>query len=155
MQKKAFDHMAKGNGKNALSIIEDLSKKQPENPSILYEKGFIHYSLKQFDIAENVYRELIGLSPNYMDVHYNLGLALKQQKKFKQALKEFEISFSLNKNRPEEFHINYAETEYYLWKWEDALESLYWMFKYFPDSKKGKFLDKFIRQKIKEKNKKD
>ncbi|OGJ86759.1 MAG: hypothetical protein A2268_13895 [Candidatus Raymondbacteria bacterium RifOxyA12_full_50_37] len=146
-QKKNFDLFAIGRHEEAIAAMNALASRAPKNPHVIYEQGFMLYTTGRFAEAETAYKKALAVSPFFLDAHYHLALSLKQQRKYAQTLKELEATFKIRMDQPPEFHINYAETEYYLNKWDEALETLSWMFKQYPDNKKGRFLDAFIRKK--------
>jgi O-antigen ligase len=145
-QKTAYDRFRAGRTGSALSMMNRLEESRPQDPSVLYEKGFMLYTLGRYFEAEQAYKKVVDKSPYYMDVRYHLALSLKKQKKYREALAHIKEALYRNWNRDEELYIHYAECEYYIREWEEALKTLDWMLQLFPQSKKGRFLREYITE---------
>ena len=67
-------------------------------------------SLKELDRADDaidVFRRATALQPEYVDVHYQLGLLFAQRNRFEAAMEHFESAVGGNPNNAE-FHANLA-----------------------------------------------
>lgn len=62
--------------------------------------GNLFYELKYFDQAERLHRAILQLDPEYGIAYYNLGLALKAQEKFPEAIAAYEKAIALEPGDP-------------------------------------------------------
>lgn len=74
----------------------------PTNAALRLSLGGVFYSAKSFDIAERHFRAAVALKSDYANAHYNLAQALREQKKYPEAVAEMQTVLSLiPKNTPD------------------------------------------------------
>ena len=70
-------------------------------------RGNEFYLQLKFDLAEDQYRQALNLEPGSYEAKYNLGNALMQQKKFREAIEVYaEVTAGNNKNLRAAAHYN-------------------------------------------------
>ena len=52
-------------------------------------------NIKNYQKAEELFRQAIKLKPNFANAHYHLALVLKEQKKYQEAYQELETTSAL------------------------------------------------------------
>ena len=77
-------------------IIEDLMGDKLEKSSVTIDLGAIFSDLGLLDQAENEYRKMIKIHPEYADLHFHLGVILNKKGKPDDAMEEFHIAIKLN-----------------------------------------------------------
>jgi tetratricopeptide (TPR) repeat protein len=77
----------------------------PNNPNNWLNLGGIFYGFNKYPEAENNFRQAVKLKNNLANAHYNLALALLQQKKYEGAYQEFTLLKSLLKDSTNEMNI--------------------------------------------------
>lgn len=60
----------------------------PVNPNAHLSFGGFYLSQGKWDQAENLFRQAVNLKPDFANAHFNLGVALRQQKKYREAYSE-------------------------------------------------------------------
>ena len=75
-----------GNLEEALVKGNNLLKQFPKDPNILNIQGVINFSLKNYNKAITYYNSVISIKPDYADAHNNLGNALKELKRYEEAI---------------------------------------------------------------------
>lgn len=84
----------------------------PANPSGYISLGGVFFSMKQYTDAEKEFRTALRLKPDVINAHYNLGLTLKEQKKYDEAYKELTITRGfLESNSPDAKRVDADLTE--------------------------------------------
>ncbi len=79
----------------AKAILEKLAVSAKKDPEVWFLLSAVHGLLNIHDKAEYYSRKTIALAPNLPDAHFNLANALREQKKFAEAIREFEKTLSL------------------------------------------------------------
>jgi len=148
LQNRAWERFNRGERIMAAAAMNSLAEGKKNDPGLFYQKGMMLLRMKEFGSAEKAFRKTIGFSPNYMEAHYYLALTLKGQKRFEAGISEMKKSFSVNMNRSADWHLNFAEMEYYTRRWKEALGTLGWIEKNYPPHKKALFLKNFIEKKL-------
>jgi len=69
--------------------LESLSS-DPLLPSVYEESGWTYIRLGRFAEAESAFRRALEISPTYVEIHHDLGIALLLQRKPDAALREME-----------------------------------------------------------------
>ncbi|MCG3159880.1 MAG: Serine/threonine-protein kinase PknD [Acidobacteria bacterium] len=70
----------------ALREIKRAEEYDPASLQALGREGYIHYQMRQYDRAIEIYRKILGLSPNYAGSQRDLALALSQQGRHQEAI---------------------------------------------------------------------
>lgn len=82
--------------KEALSLLQELEKKEPNNPNIASYIAVTYKALNRYEEAIKAYNKAISLD-RFSDQNYNnLGNLFKILKNYKEALKLFSFSIKLN-----------------------------------------------------------
>ena len=71
---------------NAKTISQKILKIDPEQSVILYLFGFISRPLGKNNLAFELIQKVLIYDSNYVDPHFNLGNALKDQNQLLEAL---------------------------------------------------------------------
>ena len=71
---------------NAKTISQKILEIDPEQSVILYLFGLILHPLGENNLAFELIEKVLIYDPNYVDLHFNLGNALKDQNQLLEAL---------------------------------------------------------------------
>jgi len=77
---------------------EQLTTQFPDSYIIWNIRGAAFLSLKNLEHSFNCFMKVIELNPNYPDGFNNLGLTLNRLKRYKEAIRNYQIAISLNEN---------------------------------------------------------
>ncbi|MBU1998886.1 MAG: tetratricopeptide repeat protein, partial [Candidatus Omnitrophica bacterium] len=75
--------------------LKNASILEPRNTDIYKNLGIIYLRQKKYDLAQEVYRKVIGITPDDSEAYYYLGNALDQLNKRREAYKFFEKAIEL------------------------------------------------------------
>ena len=75
-----------GNLRQALVLLEDVRKKEPDNVNMLNNLGSLYLENNDFDKAEEVLEEAVTLSPNMLEAIRNLAIAKIENNKPEEAI---------------------------------------------------------------------
>ncbi len=75
----------------------------------------VYFTSKQYDKAEDVFRELVKIAPNHVDAHNTLGYVLSEKKRYIEAEREYEKALETNPKFYSALH-NLGELYYELYK---------------------------------------
>jgi len=126
------------------------------SPSVKKNKEAIRlYSEGKIDEALSKWRDAQIDSPDKNELHYNIGDALHLQKKYKDALNEYEKALdSKDAAIQEKTYYNMGNTSYRMGKLPEAIGYYKKALDVNPDDKDAKYNIEFVRKKIKENLKK-
>jgi hypothetical protein len=82
---KVIAYESKSDYQNALPEAELAHKIQPDNQYVTFTLGSIYYQMNNFTAAEKMFKEVIRVSPVFVDAYYNLGLLYNKQRRFDEA----------------------------------------------------------------------
>ena len=82
---------SKGQKKEAIIEIDALIKDYPLVPLLLNVSGSFYKSNNQLDVAVTKFKQALVLKPNYTEVHYNLGVTLRELGLIEEAIKSYMI----------------------------------------------------------------
>jgi eukaryotic-like serine/threonine-protein kinase len=74
-----------GNLTESTEVLQDLVRRQPDNPSFYVFLAMAVYEHKKVDEAQTLFRKALDLNPNMAHAHYGLGIILDGQKKHREA----------------------------------------------------------------------
>ena len=77
-----------GRYSNAKTITQKIFQIDPEQSVILYLFGLISRPFGENNLAFELIQKVLIYNPNYVDAHFNLGNALKEQNKL---LKRYKV----------------------------------------------------------------
>ena len=105
-----------GDVHRALEISIDLLKRFPRSPLLHNFCGICNATIKKIDVAIVAYKNAIEIKPDFVDAHYNLGVASKANLDIQQAEKSYKKVLELVPK-----HVNalnnlgsiYSEQKYY------------------------------------------
>ncbi|MCL4339423.1 hypothetical protein M1271_07100 [Patescibacteria group bacterium] len=86
---------AKDSDKWAESTYQQIFQLDPFNPLSRLELGGIYLNLGDLQSAENLFRQAIQLKPDLANSHYNLAIALSDEKKYNDSYQELQTAMSL------------------------------------------------------------
>lgn len=85
------DAREKGNQAQALSLIDRILEKEPQNQNVLLIKANVLLDQKLYADAVLLYQSILVTQPDSLIARFNLGYALKELGSFSEALTAFEI----------------------------------------------------------------
>jgi tetratricopeptide (TPR) repeat protein len=92
----AYQHL--GRLPRAAQAFRQALDRDPENPVIHNNLGYVFYLQKDYPRAVEEYQKVLDSSPRFKEAHANLALAYYQQKRYPQALAEIEVVLKLDPN---------------------------------------------------------
>ncbi len=99
-----------------------LTKKFPQSYFLWNFLGAANMSLKRIGFAESNFRKVCDLNPKYPDGYNSLGIALKNQNKFVEAIEAYDKAISIKPNYAEA-HYNKALALSHVGRKNDAINS--------------------------------
>ena len=94
LQHATFLHQT-GNIIKAIEIYRLLKKQHPQNLHVLYLLGTAELQRGNFVESIDLLVKLIKINPTIPEAHNNLGIALKELKRFDEALQSFDRAIQL------------------------------------------------------------
>lgn len=88
----------KGHYDAALEQFIDGQLQDPENPSLLYNMGNTHYKLKNFEAAQEHFRQALSKAPAELKPRllYNLGNSAYRRGQLEEAIRNYEAALQLD-----------------------------------------------------------
>jgi Ca-activated chloride channel family protein len=127
---------------------DSLASKNKEG-NMLYKEGRV-------DEALSKWRDAQIENPDSDKLHYNIGSGLHQQKKYKDAVKEYEKSLdSKDSELQAKAYYNIGNTHYRMGKLPEAIEDYKRCLNINPKDEDAKYNIEFIKKKLKEQPKKE
>ena len=93
---KALHSHRKNNFKDAKIIYQEILKKKPKHFETIFYLGTLYSQLKEYDLAEPLFKEAITINPNFEATYQNLGFMYEQLEKYKNAKKCYEKLLQIN-----------------------------------------------------------
>ena len=119
----AVDHHQQGRYDEAERIYLELHRDAPADEEVLYLLGILCCDLGIFDTACNFLREALNGSPDFVDARQQLGMALAQAGKPKEALAQLKKVLAAEPERTEA-HVMAAEALVELDRLDEAQQRL-------------------------------
>ena len=116
-----IDTFSKKGSKEAIIKIEALIKDYPLVPLLLNISGTFYKSNGQLDLAVAKFEQALILKPDYAEVHYNLGLTLRELDKIEEAIKSYKKAISI-KNAYPNAHYNLGNILLSVKQYDDAIK---------------------------------
>jgi len=116
-----IDTFSNGKKEEAIIKIESLIKDYPLAPLLFNISGTFYKSNGQLDIAATKFEQALNLEPNYAEVHYNLGVTLRELDKIEEAIKSYKKAISI-KNAYPNAHFNLGNALLSLKQYDDAIK---------------------------------
>ena len=120
------------------------------------KQGAKLYNEHRIDEALSKWRDAQIDSPDRKELHYNIGNALHEQKKYEEAFKEYEKSLDAKKDElKSKTYYNMGNTHYRIGKLPEAIKDYEKSLEIDPDDEDAKYNIEFIKKKMQEEQKKD
>ena len=116
-----IDTFSKGQKKEAIIEIDALIKDYPLAPLLLNVSGSFYKSNNQLDIAVTKFKQALVLKPNYTEVHYNLGVTLRELGLIEEAIKSYTNALNI-KNEYPNAHYNLGNALLSIKKYDAAIK---------------------------------
>lgn len=118
----------------------------------MVRRGNSEYKRKKYPEAELEYRKALNVSPNMKEASFNLGVALQQQKKEDEAIKQYEKSLELLKDSVQQAHAYHNIGNAYCMKeeWEKAIDAFKKALRLKPSDMDTKYNLAFAQSKLKQ-----
>jgi len=161
---KANILIANKNYEKALSLLNKTLKQDKNNPEIYTRLSIIYDFLQDYKKSKEMLEKSLEIDPNYPRAHYLKGIDLENERKLKQAEKEYLIAIKnypkyndpLKNEHLSEAHTNLGTVYYGLGQYENAVKEWRLGFIYDKNNKEAKNnlkeFSKPFKEKIKEKN---
>ncbi len=123
-QASHFNHLA-GNFDAALDLIDRALALSPLNPTLFYARGLALGALGRHEEEIASYRKAIEIKDDFVDAYVNMGVALRDMRRFDDALAAFKTAIGLN---PEHAgaRTNRAQTNLILGNFEHGWRDYEW-----------------------------
>jgi tetratricopeptide (TPR) repeat protein len=86
-----YAYYMKGDYASANKALDEAILRNPVSPKAIFIRGLIHVRLHNDDAAIDEFIKAIGIFPDYLDAHWELGMAYVRTGKKDKALKHFEV----------------------------------------------------------------
>ena len=116
-----IDTFSSGQKKEAIIKIDALIEKYPLAPLLLNISGTFYKSNRQLDVAVIKFNQALVLEPNYTEVHYNLGVTLRELGQIEEAIKSYRNALSIKNEHPNA-HYNLGNALLSLKHYDAAIE---------------------------------
>ena len=92
----AIAYRSQGKLTEAIQAYREAQNRDPENPVILINLGYVYYLKKEHLQAVEQYQKAIHLAPRFKEAHSILALAYYDLNKYEEALKEIDTALALD-----------------------------------------------------------
>jgi tetratricopeptide (TPR) repeat protein len=89
---------------NALGLIEESVRLQPNNPEALSQLGHVYSKMNQYEKAVDAYKQSLNLDPDNYQTSYGLGIAYVRLRKFQEAIDPLKQCTQTNPEFPDGFY---------------------------------------------------
>lgn len=89
---------------DALTLLSRALEKDPRNPMIYFDMGFVYASQGQLPLAVQNYQKAIGLNPNFFPAFFNLGMAYRDLHDVRDAIPSFQQALRIRPDHPESLY---------------------------------------------------
>ena len=89
---------------NALGLLEESAKLQPNNPAAFSQLGHVYSKMNQYEKAVDAYTQSLNLDPENYRTSYGLGIAYLRLRKFQEAISPLKQCTQTNPNFPDGFY---------------------------------------------------
>ena len=94
-----------GNKSQALLLLQQILTEHHENTHALELIAKIHVEMENLDEAEGVYRSILAISPDSLDIRINLAELFIRTNKYAEAAEQLQYVLSKDKSRPRAYFI--------------------------------------------------
>jgi tetratricopeptide (TPR) repeat protein len=116
-----IDTFTKGQKKEAIIQLDALIKDYPLVPLLFNVSGSFYKSNNQLDVAVTKFNQALALKPNYTEVHYNLGVTLRELGLVEEAIKSYKNALNI-KNEYPNAHYNLGNALLSIKKYDAAIK---------------------------------
>ena len=116
-----IDSFSKGQKKEAIIEIDSLIKDYPLAPLLFNVSGSFYKSNNQLDVAVTKFKQALALKPNYTEVHYNLGVTLRELGLIEGAIKSYKNALNIKNDYPDA-HYNLGNALLSVKKYDAAIK---------------------------------
>jgi tetratricopeptide (TPR) repeat protein len=89
---------------NALGLMEESARLQPNNPEAFNQLGHIYSKLNQYEKSMDAYTQSLNLDPDNYRTSYGLGVAYIRLRKYQEAISPLRQCTQTNPNFPDAFY---------------------------------------------------
>ena len=116
-----IDTFTKGQKKEAIIQLDALIKDYPLVPLLFNVSGSFYKSNNQLDVAVTKFNQALALKPNYTEVHYNLGVTLRELGLVEEAIKSYKNALNIKNDYPDA-HYNLGNALLSVKKYDAAIK---------------------------------
>ncbi len=89
---------------NALGLIEESVRLQPNNPEALSQLGHVYSKMNQYEKAVDIYTKSLNLDPDNYQTSFGLGIAYFRLRKYQEAIAPLKQCTQTNPEFPDGFY---------------------------------------------------
>lgn len=106
-----------------VSAYQQAISLDPRNPSLRLDLGGIYYLFQNFDEAQKLFEQAVGLKPDWANAHYNLAWTYEQKKFYGPAVDQMQIVVGLldPAKQPEDYKNAQKNLDEFKKTYQDAL----------------------------------
>ena len=94
---QAFECVEDENYPAALKLYDLALKEEPDNTSVLIDKGATLQNMGKLKLAIHSYDKALGISPHNLDALLNKGAALHTDEKYLEAIECYDVALNIDK----------------------------------------------------------
>jgi tetratricopeptide (TPR) repeat protein len=94
---QALEHVEDGNYSDALKLYDLALREEPDNTSVLVDKGATLQNMGKLKLAIRCYDKVLNISPENLDALLNKGAALHSDQKYLEAIECYDIALKVDK----------------------------------------------------------
>lgn len=121
---------------NLISVINRSVSQKPDYPDLYNALGFLYVKEKRFEEGIETFRKALEINPDYMEAHFNLFKALKEQNRFAAAAEEGRILMEKGLTYPD-FYAALSDIYISLEEYDKAIAILLKAIEHHPQDVKG------------------
>ncbi len=96
LQNKAQEHISRNEWQQAIDLLEQAQKKEPQNSYVLGPLAFCYSRLERYAQAIELYEQLCQIQPDVARWHYSLGYQYYAQQKYAQSIEYFDRALEID-----------------------------------------------------------
>jgi tetratricopeptide (TPR) repeat protein len=94
---QALEYVEDGNYSDALKLYDLALREEPDNASVLVDKGVTLQNMGKLKLAIRCYNKVLDISPEHLDALLNKGAALHSDQKYLEAIECYDIALKVDK----------------------------------------------------------
>jgi len=94
-----------GRYEEALPLLQDAVRHQPNLPQLQFELGFVFMKLHKNSEAEAAFRKVLELGPEIVGAHFNLALLYRGDGRLDEAILELQRAIAIDPNDPKSAYL--------------------------------------------------